>query len=1087
MLPGIRKIVISSVSFNKRSALYQALIISLLAAVITGSLLTGSSVKTSLEKTAVQRLGNTGILVSSGTRYFSPALVKRLHDSAGINCTGLQEISGYCQNLKTQKGIFSAHIYAVSHDFFLFNSNDTMAINPGQAVINEKIAGSLSLKPGDDFIIRFSESSDIPADAPFAPARDAGKSIVLKVGRIIGQAKSGDFSLSINQVVPYNIFVDIGDIASSSGNPEKFNRLLIDGTVNIAAPAVYSILRKTLKLSDIGLKLIRIKKAGGYELRSDRIFLESSLIREVQNYIPGAAPVITYLGNRFSAGNRHTPYSFVAALPHSLYPQVEDGNRIIINRWMAEDLGIKKGEALDMSWFAPDSLKKLSERKNRFVISDIVDMKGIFADSLLMPDFPGISGSETCSRWDAGVPVNMNDIRRKDEDYWKRYKGTPKAFINYNEGAQLWGNNFGPATAIRFPVAIPENEISDKLDGNLDPEKNGFTITDLRKESIRAANESTDFSTLFLSLAFFLIIASLVLLSFAITTYLDSKQKQIKTYFALGFKSGWIRKIFIAESGLITLAGCFTGSIAGIFVNLLIIKLLNTVWSGAVQTDTLQPFFSMTPVLNGFLITLIAAFIFMIIKIRLHLKSLNREKRAIYSPESPVRNLMFLLASLLLSALSFTLSFVFKEQQIMFCFISGSVLLISMILLCRQYLTYTDRPAKGKLLKNGLSRLYYSFYPGHALTPILFIASGIFAVFITGANRMNFDSSHIKPSGGTGGFLLWCDNTIPVMEDMTTRKGIESMGLDDPLLQDLKFVQLKRYSGDDASCLNLNHVKVPPLLGADASEFISRGAFSFAGTLEKDEARNPWEFLSVPAINNTIYGIADQTVLEWGLRVRAGDTLTMRSESGQKLNIIIAGGLKSSVFQGYVLIGMENFRKYFPSVSGTSVFLVDGNKDLTKAYISTLNERLTNYGVRIEQTGERLAAFYEVTNTYLMVFGAFGALGMIVGIAGLGFVLLRNFNYRRKEFAVMMATGFTLRKIRNMILSDHMIIMLAGIASGFIPALLATYPSLKSSPDIPWLYLISMIIAIAAAGSAAVFLSLRTVTGESLTAIIKKE
>ena len=239
-------------------------------------------------------------------------------------------------------------------------------------------------------------------------------------------------------------------------------------------------------------------------------------------------------------------------------------------------------------------------------------------------------------------------------------------------------------------------------------------------------------------------------------------------------------------------------------------------------------------------------------------------------------------------------------------------------------------PAGGKILTKKLSRLYYSFYPGHALTPIMFIAAGIFAVFITGANRMSFDNSHIKHSDGTGGFLLWCDNTIPVMEDMTTRNGRESLGLDDSELADLKFVQLKRYAGDDASCLNLNHVKVPPLLGADASEFVSRGSFSFAGSIKKGEVKNPWEYLSIPAAENTIYGIADQTVLEWGLRVRTGDTLTMRSENGQKLNIIIAAGLKSSVFQGYVLIGMENFRKYFPSVSGTSVFLADGNKDLYK-------------------------------------------------------------------------------------------------------------------------------------------------------------
>jgi putative ABC transport system permease protein len=1087
MLPGIRKLVISSVRFNKRSVIYQALIISLLTAVITGALLTGYSVKASLEKTAIQRLGNTGILISSGTRFFDPSLVRRLNESAGIQCTGLLELNGYSQNLITQKGTFNTNIFAVSDDFFIFNSNDSIEISPGTVAVNEKIAASLGLKTGDDLIIRFSEIRDIPADAPFAPAKDAGKSIVLKVGRILGAASSGNFSLSINQVVPYNIFVNIGDINANSVKLVRNNRILISGKRNISTAEVYRLLRKELKPSDIGLKIIRLTKTGGYELRSDRIFLESSLISEVQNCIPSAAPVITYLGNRFSSGNRQTPYSFVSALPMSLYPDIRDGNGMIVNRWMADDLALMKGDSLEMSWFTPDSLKKLTERKTSFIVRDIVDMKGIWADSLLMPDFPGISGSESCSRWDAGVPVNMNYIRKKDEDYWKRYKGTPKAFITYKKGIELWGNNFGPATAIRFPAVISENEISDKLSGNLDPEKNGFTITDLYNDSIRGANESTDFSTLFLSLAFFLIVASLVLLSFAVTTYLDSKYKQIRTYYSLGFKSQWIEQLLIGESGLIAVTGCLIGSISAIFVNILTIKLLNTVWRGAVQTDTLQASFSFIPVMTGFLATLLAAALFMVIKIRLHLKKLNLDKKAIYSPPSSSRNMIFLIVSFLLSVAAFTLSSVIREQQILLCFVSGSVLLIFMILLYRQYLINSASQVPGKLLKKKLSRLYYSFYPSHALIPVLFIATGIFAVFITGANRLNFDGSHITPSGGTGGFLLWCDNTIAVMEDLTTTRGRESLGLNDVQLADMKFVQLKRYAGDDASCLNLNRVRVPPLLGTDATEFVSRGAFSFAGTLKNSTVKNPWEYLSKPAVDNTIYGIADQTVLEWGLKVKTGDTLTMRSENGQKLHIIIAAGLKPSLFQGYVLIGMENFRKFFPSVSGTSVFLVDGNKDLATLYSNTLNERLSNHGTRIERAGDRLAAFYEVTNTYLMVFGTFGALGMIVGIAGLGFVLLRNFNYRRKEFALMMSAGFSTRKIRNMIFNDHLLIMAAGIFSGFIPAMVATFPSLKSSPDVPWLYLVSMIIAIMAAGSAAMFISLRTVTTESLIASLRKE
>ena len=1085
---ALLNIVIKSVRYYKKPVIYQIIIIALLAAVITGSTLTGWSVRASLKKTASEHLGNTGILISSGSRFFDMSLATRLKDTALLNCTGLLEMNGFCQNLNTQKSAANAHIYAVTEDFFKFQGNDTININQGEAAVNEKLAFTLGLKKGDELIIRTNAISDIPADAPFAPAKDEEKSSVIKIGTILKSTGSANFSLSVNQMIPENIFINLQDFYNVPGKKVRINRLLINSKSKVTEAETYDILKRYLRPSDIGLKIIPVKKTGGYELRSDRIFFEKSLIQEIGTLFPSSAPVITYLGNRFSHGYRSAPYSFVSALPRSLYPEIVSGNDIIINRWLSEDLGLTEGDTIEMKWFAPDSLNKLTEKKDSFRVERIVEMSGIWADSLLMPDFPGISGSESCSDWDAGVPVKLNDIRKKDEQYWNKFRGTPKAFISYDKGIELWGNNFGSATAIRFPVGVKENEISEKLKGNLDPLKNGFGITDLAGESLRAANEGVDFSTLFLSLGFFLILASIVLLSFAISTYLESKNSQIRTYFALGFKSGWILQLLFAESGLISVIGCFTGSFAGILVSMIIIKLLNTVWHGAVQTDTLNAFFSIRPVLTGFLLTILIALFLLQVKIRLHLKNLNLHKRLIHSSPPPLINLVFLLVSFIIFIALFLLSFLYKEQEMALGFLSGATLLIFLIFLLRQYLIapvnhfFSQTNPSGKL-----SRLYYSYYPSHAVTPVLFIAAGIFAVFITGANRMSFKGSQLMPSGGTGGFILWCDNTIPLRIDLSTSSGRATLGLDEEQLAAMRFVGMKRYAGDDASCLNLNHVSIPPLLGADPSEFIMRGSFEFAKTIEKKNIRNPWQFLSIPAEDNTIYGIADQTVLEWGLKIKPGDTLMMRSESGRKLNIIVAAGLKSSVFQGYVIIGMDNFRKYFPSVPGSSIFLVDGDKNLTELYSSTLNERMEQYGVKVEKTNSRLAAFYEVTNTYLSVFGVFGALGMITGIAGLGFVLLRNYNYRRREFALMLATGFKVKRIRKLILTEQMFILLAGMTSGIIPALVATLPSLKNNSDIPWFYLISMIIVIFCTGYGVLLFSMRSVTNNSLTVSLKKE
>ncbi|MCX6326811.1 MAG: FtsX-like permease family protein [Bacteroidia bacterium] len=1087
MVPGILKIVSRSIKFYKKPVLYQILIIALLSAVITGSLMTGRSVRTSLKKTASERLGNTGFMISSGVRYVDASLAERMKDNTRINCTGILEISGYCQSLTSQKGALNTHIYAVKSDFFKFHGNDSLSIKPGEVAVNKRLADYLGVNTGDELIIRFNEISDIPADAPFASEKETGGSIVMKVGRILEPINTGNFSLSISQIMPMNIFINLSDITDNTGNALKINRLLIENKNRYSLNEVYNSLKQVLRPSDIGLSLRKVNNTKGLELISSRVFIDEEVIKEIENVLPSSAPVITYLGNRLISGTRSTPYSFVTALSSSIYPEITKGDGIIINRWLADDLVVNEGDTIEMFWYSPDSMNNLIERSTKLIVKQLVDMQGIWSDSLLMPEFPGISGSESCSNWDAGVPIKMDDIRRKDEDYWNRFRGTPKAFINYEKGKELWGNNFGPATALRFPAGISGKEIEEKLSGSLDPYKTGFSVTDLSGESVKSANESVDFSTLFLSLGFFLILASVVLLSLTVSAYFDSKRGQINTLFALGFRNKWIERILFLESGLIALVGCLIGAIAGSLVNILITKALNSVWIGAVQTDTLDTFFNYIPMLIGFLTTILITMVFLMVKIKRYLKMLNRKEKENFVSHSSIRNFIFLLTSSFIATALFAFSVFYKDQELSLSFAAGTVLLITQVLFWRQYYIGWKVRIDNRKPRKGISRNYYSFYPSHAVTPILFIAAGIFAVFITGANKMNFYGEHLKRSGGTGGYLLWCENTIPVKEDMNTTSGRKTLGLDNQQLMKMSFVQAKRSSGDDASCLNLNHVTAPPLLGIDPDDFISKGSFSFSKVLSEGNMENPWQFLYETSESNTIYGIADQTVLQWGLKIKTGDTLILRAENGQPLNIIIASGLKSSVFQGYVLIGMNNFLKYYPSVSGSSVLLVDGDPKLIDLYKSTLTERLENYGINIKLATERLASFYEVTNTYLSVFGVFGTLGMITGIAGLGFVLLRNYNHRKREFALMLATGFPVKKIRRMILSEQMLILFAGVSSGVVSAIVATLPSLTNSPDVPWLFLLLMVLAIIITGLVALVLSVRAVTNDSLTSSLKKE
>lgn len=1077
MRRGILNITLKAILYYRKQVAYQFLIILLLCAVITGSLMTGSSVRASLRRTSLEKLGNTGIYISSGLRYFDRNLPGKLSRNTRLRCTGLLELKGSSQGLISQKSANHTSIYAVENDFFSFHGIDSVSINSGEIIVNNKLATILGVREGDDVIIRFSNISDIPADAPFAPESGENTSIVLKVGKIIDAAMMGNFSLSISQVAPLNIFLDISDLESYTGKKSKINRMLVErGGSN--TEELNAALGKALDIADVGMN-IRKTKSGENELISDRVFIDEELVNEIRNRVPSASPVITYLANRIESSGSANPYSFVAAIPPDIYTEAPSGEGIIINSWLSEDLKATKGDSVRLTWYSPDSLNHLVEKSGTFIIRDVAEFNGIWSDSTLMPEFPGISGSESCSDWDAGIPVQTNLIRDKDEDYWDRYKGTPKAFLNYQTGKKLWGSNYGPATAIRFPASMTPDEINEKLAGSLPPDILGFTVNDVYNESIKAAGESVDFGTLFLSLGFFLILASFVLLSFAVSYYFDLRKNEIRVLYSLGFRNRLINRILLSETSVTTFLACVLGSIAGYFVNILLILALNSVWTGAVQTNTLIPAFDVSSVIAGFFSTLLITIIFMFVKSRDYLKKLAIIGTKNYSAPSSKRNMLLLVITFAVTLL-LLVSSLFSEEGITLSFIAGSFFLVSFILFWRQFFIQGKRQPK-------LSRLYYSFYPSYAITPVLFIAAGIFAVFITAVNRKNFDPALNNNASGTGGYLLWMETSVPVTDDLNSRRGIQALGLDEDSLSGMKFIQMKQSPGNDASCLNLNHITAPPLLGVDPGSFIKDNSFSFTKTILKDKSLNPWTLLEDAPADGVIYGIADQTVLDWGLKIGVGDTIILRAENGQPLKIVIAAGLQSSVFQGNILTGKQDFTRYYPSVSGNSIFLIDGETDRAGMYSVVLNERLSAYGASIENTSDRLEGFYEITNTYLSVFGVFGGLGMITGIAGLGFVLMRNYNRRKREFALMIATGFTPKKIRKSVFSEQLMILFAGVVSGVIPAIVATLPSLRSNHEIPWIYLSVIVLAIFFTGLLAVMLSLRSIREKNLITALRKD
>ena len=167
-----------------------------------------------------------------------------------------------------------------------------------------------------------------------------------------------------------------------------------------------------------------------------------------------------------------------------------------------------------------------------------------------------------------------------------------------------------------------------------------------------------------------------------------------------------------------------------------------------------------------------------------------------------------------------------------------------------------------------------------------------------------------------------------------------------------------------------------------------KGRFSFVSSVPLLDPADPWAILKDTLESGLFPAIADETVIKWGLGLKAGDTLHYTGSRGESMDLLLVGGLAGSVFQGNILIGSVPFLDYFPDHSGSTVFLIKADSPDPESQAGQLRSVMRDYGWDMEEAAARLAAFYSVTNTYLAIFLAMGALALMLGTIGLAIILI---------------------------------------------------------------------------------------------------
>ncbi|MEI6033152.1 MAG: FtsX-like permease family protein [Verrucomicrobiae bacterium] len=957
-------------------------------AILTGSLAVGDSVRFSLGQLAMARLGRVTQAMALPEHFFRDRLADDLAAEISSPVAPALIVRGSAALPDGRARANDVQVLGVDGRFW-----ELGGAHDNGVAINSRLAEHLGARVGDTIVVRVEQPAPISRDLPLSGAGDAPAALRLRISAIAGDEEFGRFSLRANQVSPLTVFVPLAELQERLKRNGQANTLLTG-----AAADANLALRKVWTLADGGLEV----RDNPPELRTDRVFLDPAVMQALP---ANASGVLTYFVNEFRLGGKTVPYSFVAAAGAG------QDDEITISSWLADDLGAKPGEVLSLRYYALGDRRELAEKTAEFRVRAISPAE---KDDSWMPAFPGLSGAESCRDWDPGIPIDTGRIRPKDEDYWNRYGGTPKAFVSLAAGQRLWANRLGNLTAIRFPAGT---DIAAEVHARLDPSTLGLFFVPVREQALAASRNSMDFGQLFLGFSLFLVVAALLLT--AMLFLLGQRTEEIGLLRAMGFGPARIWLVALGEGAAIAVPGTAIGVLGGAAYTKLALLGLATVWRGAAGGAQLRYHAGAGTLVSGAGASLAAALLAMWLVQRLQLRRAPAELMA-GAGELPSSSRWGLWLAAAAGAAALALALLPSRTAEAF-FGAGACVLVAGIGWSQWWLTRRRAPAASL---QELARSDAGRRPGRSLTTISVLASSVF--LLVAVNAFHLESPPDAP--GTGGFELYAQAALPVYVDLNSAAGREQFGLQEEAMKDVRVVPLRLRDGDEASCLNLNRAQQPRLLGVAPEELERRAAFG-----------GQWPLLNREMPDGAVPVIGDEQTVTWALGKKSGESLAAVDERGQAFQLRIVGILPSSILQGSLVMSEKNFVAKFPSSGGFRVFLVEAPRGSPVGL--ELSRGLQDCGLEVAPAWRRLAEFQEVENTYLGIFQALGGLGLLLGSAGLGIAVTRNILERRGELALLQAVGFERSALQRLVLGEHGRLIALGVLIGAGAALVAALPA----------------------------------------------
>jgi putative ABC transport system permease protein len=627
-------------------------------------------------------------------------------------------------------------------------------------------------------------------------------------------------------------------------------------------------------------------------------------------------------------------------------------------------------------------------------------------------------------------------------------------------------------------------------------------VMPLKRDTIKDAKESgKQFTQLFAGIGFFSVIAGILLLVNIFVMLAEERKTELGMLRAMGLRRMGLVGTFSLEGWLYALGSSALGAFGGLALGRLIVAVAAGIFSNPGEVFSLELRYAakgssiITGFATGFAISLLTVLIASVWNSRLNVI------RAIRDLPEPVREPRWSLLRMALRALVFVVG-VFVAMAGIGSEAPAAVLLgpalmaAGAVLVLRRWVPFRPLGTAAAVLVLVYSIAAFDLFPKafeDAQIPI-FVVLGIIlttaAVGLVSLNQDTIGGVLRRVGGGSRNMSLRLGLAYPLARRFRTGMilGMYSLVVftlvfmtvfSHLFAQQVEDFTAKVSGGFDVQVASNSSSPIPPsevaaLPGVAAVSAVSSALAQFQQTCPKcDKTFKDWFASSFdetllaegpPALTARLPQFADDTAAYRALltdpdafipsrfflqtgggppgrTVQVGDTVVIKDpESGGVRSLHVIGTAESGFGNLLAFISPQRMGELFGNRQSPNLLFVSAKPGVDPAALATtINGRFVNNGADadsfrgiVEENLGQQKQFFRLIQGYL-------ALGLLVGIAGLGVVMVRAVRERRRQIGVLRALGFEPAAVRRAFIAESAFVAFEGIVIGTVLALFTAW------------------------------------------------